>query len=215
VNIQQLVSEIMTAFMDSKSVSVLVGDDPMNTLTSQAVELTRSHLQAAHALYKQELSAKRGLRSWFNWFSKRNDALEREHIMELARQLHEDEAKQVLAGRVSGAFVPPFENIMEWEIPGDTRIGILGGLQELTVDEEDEFFGSDETELTGVEDHGGVQAFESGMRWRELPDLDARPVWDFPDLPDEDYEEYPNEFMVENSEADNQQYHGQIPTPLP
>ena len=161
MNIQQLVSEIMTAFMDSKSVSVLVGDDPMNTLTSQAVELTRSHLQAAHALYKQELSAKRGLRSWFNWFSKRNDALEREHIMELARQLHENEAEQVLAGRVSKAIIPLPEEFMDWEIPVDALSRVEGDLEELLYEEDE--FPREAIELLVVRDHGAVHARAEGV----------------------------------------------------
>lgn len=185
---QQLVRDLLTAFSGSKSVSVLVSDDPMNTLTSRAVELTRSHLQAAHALYKQELPSKRGLRSWFSWFSKRNEAIEREHIMELARQLHENEAKQILAGRVSGAFIELPVDVQEENIPDDTLWKVFNKLDEI-IDEEDEFFLSHPVNLAVDNDDGGQGLIVAERlldeHWAGLPKTiereEPKQVWDLPE----------------------------------
>ncbi len=173
VDTKKLFREIMDSFIGSKSVSVLMGDDPMDTLTNQAVELTRSHLQAAHALYRQELPAKRG---WFNWFSKRNDAGERDHIMELARQLHENEAKQLLAGRVSGAFIDLSDKTQPANVPDDT----LGHEGFAIIDTDNDFFSSFPEGSTVAVDSDDDEA-EVITRWEEPPG-----VWDFAEPLEED-----------------------------
>ena len=133
---QQLVRDLLTAFSSSKSVSVLVGDDPVDTLTSRSIEMTRTHLQAAYTLYNQELPAKHWL---FGWFTRRNDAQERAQIIELARQIHENEAKQVLAGRMQEVYVPSPEHPLDWLTQSE-----IPAVEEIT-DEDHVFYTDDKT----------------------------------------------------------------------
>ena len=210
---RQLVRDVVTAFSSSESVSVLVGDNPLDTLTSQSIELTRSHLQAAYTLYKQELPARRGLLSWLTG---RNETQEREHIMELARQIHQNEAKRVLAGSVGrDVFGPPPYDNHNCQIDLDAQSGEASGIEEFTIEKESDYFTMDSPEIAGVGNHSAVHVSTVGLH--ELPELEEpQNAGVFPNLPEEDtavdplfsdefFEEYPWKLAVRKSEAPNQQ----------